>query len=291
VRAGSGHRACRFARLEPEEQLSWEARYGRLAAAAAFGSAVFAALSVGLQISLGARPDDEREALMRVDEDLGMLIVSLAAQAVSLILLTGGFLYLLRAAMARRPEVPRLVLPLLFVAPVLLSVGGFMNQLDVSEVADRFLESGPRSEDRAEDLLDDRSVVGGAIASGGTLCLALSFVFVSLYAMRAGLLSRFMGYLGMIVGGLLVLPLVPGGQVFIQVFWVFALGLLFLDRWPGGRGPAWERVESIPWPSAAQVRDAAALEERAAEATEEVEAESAEEALPERRKRKKKRRR
>jgi hypothetical protein len=109
--------------------------------------------------------------------------------------------------------------------------------------------------------------------------------------MRSGLLSRFMGVLGIIVGVLLVLPLVPGGQVFIQAFWVFALGLLFVGRWPGGRGPAWETVEAIPWPSAAQVRDAALLEERAAEATEEAEAEKPEEEQPVKRKRKKKRRR
>lgn len=278
--------------MEPEEQLSWEDRWSRRAAAAAFVSAAFSVLSVALQLALGARPDDDREALERIHEDHEMLLASLAAQAVALIVLVGVFVYLARASMARRPEMPRFVMPLLYLAPPLLVIGGFLNQLDVKDVADEFLASGPRTEKRAEDLLEDRSAAGGAIAAGGTLCLALSFVFVSLNAMRAGLLSRFMGVLGIIVGVLLVLPLVPGGQVFIQAFWVFALGLLFFGRWPGGRGPAWETLEAIPWPSAAQARDATLLEERAAEATDEVEAEaSEEEQRPVKRKRKKKRKR
>ena len=44
----------------------------------------------------------------------------------------------------------------------------------------------------------------------------------------------------------------------LQLFWFGALGLLFLNRWPGGRGPAWQTGEAIPWPGAAQQR--AALE-------------------------------
>jgi len=70
----------------------------------------------------------------------------------------------------------------------------------------------------------------GIVASVGTLCLALSYVLVSVNAMRAGLLSRFMGILGIIAGGLLIIPLLPGGGSFIQLFWVVALGVLFLDR-------------------------------------------------------------
>jgi hypothetical protein len=82
-------------------------------------------------------------------------------------------------------------------------------------------------------------------------------VLVSVNAMRAGLLSRFMGVLGIIAGALLILPVLPGGGNFVQLFWIVALGMLFLDRWPNGRGPAWSVVEAIPWPTAAQVRELA----------------------------------
>jgi hypothetical protein len=74
-------------------------------------------------------------------------------------------------------------------------------------------------------------------------------VLVSLHAMRAGLLSRFMGVLGVILGGLFVIPLAP--VPIVQLFWVLALGALYLGFWPGaGRGPAWETGEAEPWPSA-----------------------------------------
>lgn len=242
--------------MKPEGQLEWEARRAPAAATAAFAAGLLTIVSLVIQIAVIGEPaDDDRGALIRIDENATALYGSLASQVLSLVALAGALYYLLRATMTRRPEVPRFVMVLLPLAPVLLAVGGILTQIDLGNVADRFLGSGPKTNMRAENLLEDRSVVSGIVASGGTLCLALSFVFVSLNSMRAGLLSRFMGIIGIFVGALLVLPLVPGGQSFIQLFWVIALGVLFLGRWPGGRGPAWETVEAIPWPSAQQRRD------------------------------------
>ena len=239
----------------PEAPLRWEARTGKAAAAAAFLSAALAAGSTAVQIAaIGAPPDNEREALIRFDANRGEFFVSLGLQVLSYFLLAAALFYLLRATVHRRPETPRFAIGLLVLAPLLLAVGGLLNQLDLNDVADKFVASGERTDGRAENLLEDRAIFGGAIGSGGTLCLALSLVLISLNAMRAGLLSRFMGVLGMIVGGLLILPLLPGGQSVVQVFWLVALGALFLDRWPGGRGPAWETGEPVPWPSAAQTR-------------------------------------
>jgi hypothetical protein len=230
----------------------------RPAALAAFGAGVFTIVSLVIQIAIIGEPaDNDRGALVRIADNAAGLYASLGAQVISLVLLVGALFYLLRATMHRRPEVPRMVTPLLPLAPLLLAIGGLLTQIDLGDLGDRFASSGARTDARAEDLLDDRDVVSGIIASAGTLCLALSFVFVSLNAMRAGLLSRFMGIIGIFVGGLLVLPLVPGGQSFIQLFWVVALGVLFLGRWPGGRGPAWESGEAITWPSAADRREAA----------------------------------
>ena len=62
-----------------------------------------------------------------------------------------------------------------------------------------------------------------------------------------------MGILGAIAGALVVFQL-AGVSAIVQGFWLGALGLLFLGRWPGGRGPAWASGEAEPWPSAAQRR-------------------------------------
>ena len=98
-----------------------------------------------------------------------------------------------------------------------------------------------RQEAVAKELVDDsRGVVATAAGFAGTLAIAFSYVIIALNAMRAGLLSRFMGVLGIGVGALIVLPLLPQGLPIVQMFWLGALGALFLGRWSGGRGPAWE---------------------------------------------------
>jgi hypothetical protein len=85
----------------------------------------------------------------------------------------------------------------------------------------------------------------------GTLCLAFALVVLSLNSMRAGLLTRFMGVLGIICGvALVLLPQNP-----IVVFWLLALAVLFAHRWPQGMPPAWVTGEAVPWPSAAEVAE------------------------------------
>ena len=251
--------------MSDEQQLQWEADNGPRFAAAAFVSALFSLAAFLVQVlAIGGGGGNEREALIRIDEHRSEFFVSLGIQVVAYFALAAALYYLARATMARRPEGLKFLWPIIALAPVLLTVGGVLTQIDLGQVVDDFLTAGARTNARAEDLLDDRSVVGSAIASGGTLCMALAYVLVSINAMRAGLLSRFMGILGVIVGALLVLPLIPAPVV--QLFWIVALGVLFLGRWPGGRGPAWSVVEAIPWPTAA---DAQAARQAAADVPQE----------------------
>jgi len=66
--------------------------------------------------------------------------------------------------------------------------------------------------------------------------------------MRAGLLTRFFGTLGMALGaGMLFI--VPAIALLTIAVWFLWLGLMFIDRIPGGpRPPAWEAGVAIPWP-------------------------------------------
>ena len=79
----------------------------------------------------------------------------------------------------------------------------------------------------------------------------------------------------------MVIPILPGA--FVQLFWIVALGMLFLGRWPNGRGPAWSVVEAVPWPTAADVQ---AAREAAAEPEEPTAAEPRREEAARPRKRK-----
>jgi hypothetical protein len=238
--------------VSTREQLDWEARWAKPAAVAALLGALLSVTATAIRLSaIGDNTDDDRELLLAFHEHSDAFAVSLALQALSFILIAGGLYYLLRAVRHRRPALPNFMFGFLVLAPVLLVIGGIIDQMSLRDVADTFTSSGKQTPGRAEELLDDRAVLGAAIGSVGTLSLAISFVFVGINAMRVGLLSRFMGILGVVVGALLVLPLVPGGQGVIQLFWLGALAFLFAGRWPGGRGPAWESGEAIEWPSAA----------------------------------------
>jgi len=89
---------------------------------------------------------------------------------------------------------------------------------------------------------------------GAQLALGFAFVMICLNAMRVGLLSRFMGILGIIVGVLFVVPLAPGPPV-VQSFWLTALAALFAGRWPSGIPPAWTTGRAVPWPSQQALRE------------------------------------
>ena len=179
-----------------------------------------------------------------------------------MVALVSSLYYLYKAAVARRPEGGLAMFwPIGLLAAVLLSVAAVTGYFDAISTASDFVD-GAQTAARADDLAGElSSTVTKAIGSAGGLCLGLTYLLLSLNAMRAGLLSRFMGILGIIAGMLVVIPILPGA--FIQLFWIVALGMLFLGRWPNGRGPAWDVVEPIPWPTAADVAAARkAAEER-----------------------------
>ena len=83
----------------------------------------------------------------------------------------------------------------------------------------------------------------------GLLGLIVAMAYTSLQALRTGLLTRFVGSLGVGLGvaAIFIPPLVLLPAVLWAGFLGY-LGLLFTDRAPGGRPPAWAAGEAIPWP-------------------------------------------
>jgi hypothetical protein len=242
--------------------VEWEARAGRPAAFAAFASALLIIVvpTLYLGLALDESPDGVDELLFAADRESTDFIISGAVQALGLILFIGPLLYLYRAIKHRRPELPSVALILLIAGPALAAIVRILRQIDLVSVAGDFVAMGGGTEDEAEDFVTDQAFGGlGEALFGANLALGLAIVLVSLYAMRTGLLSRFMGILGIIIGVLYLLPPPIGGTGggIVQLFWLGALGLLFLGRWPGGRGPAWDSGEAIPWPTAAERAEAA----------------------------------
>ena len=243
--------------MTKEQALQWEAKWARPAALAAFFAAVLLiAQIVLLQTVIEDRPDIEAipDFLLSVDENPALLIGSRAAQAVAALLVGAVFYYLFRALQTRGAGVPSWFKYLIILGPVLYAIGlvaGALGQVDVaSEFADGTPIRDQAGDDRAEQLLEDNASAGVfAINFAGQVVTAFLFVMLPLRARRVGLMSPFMGILGVVAGALLVLQIVPVVPVIIQAFWLGALGSLIIGNWPGGRGPAWESGEAEPWPT------------------------------------------
>jgi hypothetical protein len=264
--------------VSTEEQLQWEARFGRPAALSAFAAGLLLlASAVILQTMLEDRPGVEPLAdfLLSVDDSPSSLILQSTVQAVGALCLIPVFFYLFRATIHRVPQIPSWFVYLIVAGPVLYAVSqvfGAVERIDVAEMfadrdytlddpdPERLAEQCPAirgelGDDCAQELLQQNANLAAALPSLiGSVLVAFMFVMVPLRARRAGLLSQFMSILGVIAGVLLVLQLAPPLPVVIQAFWLGAVGALFLGNWPGGRGPAWDSGEADPWPSAAERR-------------------------------------
>jgi hypothetical protein len=261
-----------------EEQLQWEARFGRPAAAAAFAAGLL--LLAGTVVLQSMLEDSENveplaDFLLSVNDSPSSLVIQSILQGLGALCLIPVFYYLFRATVHRVPQMPRWFVWFIFIGPLLYAVAqvfGAIERVDVAEMfADRdYTLDDPDPErlaqqcpairgelggDCAEELLQQNSNAGTAIPSLiGSVLVAFMYVMVPLRARRAGLLSPFMAILGVIAGVLLVLQLVPLVPVILQAFWLGAVGALFLGNWPGGRGPAWETGQPDPWPTAAERR-------------------------------------
>ena len=166
----------------------------------------------------------------------------------------GPLAYLFRAARHRKPQLSQLALLAAAIGAVGYGVGLAFTRIGASVGASDFGSGGDRSNSEAADALNNSGVViGGLFAQVGQLALAIGFALIALNAMRVGLLTRFAGVLGVIVGATLILPLDQFGL--IRASWLAIAGVLILGRWPGGRPAAWATGEAVPWPTQQQVRE------------------------------------
>jgi hypothetical protein len=260
---------------EKHEQLEWEARVGRFAGFAALLAAGLIVAAIAYRIvGLPHAANNVREFLPEVHAHKSAFVVSGVLTAIGMLAFVPPLLFLYNITRYRRQELPTLTRVLIFLGPILFAICSVWFQFRQGHAADQFVAGTVKTKKHAEDVLRDSTTAVAGLSLGASIASGLATILVSLNAMRAGLLSRFMGVLGVILGALFVLPLIASPV--IQLFWLLALGALFLNLWPGGRGPAWETGEAAPWPSAqgrlgGGTSDGAAAAEAEAEAGVETE--------------------
>jgi hypothetical protein len=212
------------------------------------GSAVLSARAFPAQSS-----SHDRVALLHIHDRASLYVVAAVLSALSLATLAVTLWYLFRVTRHRRPELPSWLEPLIWIGPVLFAAALALGTADQLHVASEFVK-GAHTEVRANHLTKTLAVAPRIVGQAGAFAIAISLVMVSLNAIRVGLLTRFLGIIGVVIGALLVLPILPG-QVF-QIFWLGALAAVFMNKYPGGRGQSWASGEPGQWLSAAEARRA-----------------------------------
>ena len=103
-------------------------------------------------------------------------------------------------------------------------------------------------DDFADDEINDSGKVNSARVIGlvGGLALIGGAVYTLVWAMRTGLLTRFMATIGMVFIAALVL--LPQLGPFGMILWFAVLGLMLAGWWIRPLPPAWGAGEAIPWP-------------------------------------------
>lgn len=304
-----------MAATDTEGQLGWETRQRPRAAAAAAAAALLTlAASIGSALVFADAPRAGLlDALSRAagpgpagglpslrtpyfeffHARAGTVLALGVARFVGFVAIAWVLTFLASATRARRHELPRIVLYLGLVGGVLSGLSWLLSTVGSVVAVSDFL-SGPRTVDEARRIGEGTLIVTAQILGlPGSLCLGLGFVMVSMNAMRAGLLTRFMGVLGIICGVLVVIP-IGSPLPIVQCFWLGALAALFAARWPSGLPPAWRTGRAEPWPSQQQARAARrrpVAEPPAADAAEEPVAVTGGREHPASKKRKKRKRR
>jgi MFS family permease len=246
-------------RTSGESERDWEQRVGQPVGAAAVvaGALLLASFIVQLPL-LRDRTKNEAQTLLSVHNHATGYVIGGVLQFLGVLLIGVVLWYLFRASKHRRAQTMQAAIVLAVIGPLAFGIAGAISPFVLKHLAAEFvaLPKGQQTVQKAKDLVSGSAAQTlGYITPAGGLAFVFALVLGNLNAMRAGLLSTFLGIVGIIASVLFILPLGP--PQILMAFWLVAVGLILFNRWPGGRGPAWEADEPIKWPSAAEKRMAA----------------------------------
>jgi hypothetical protein len=200
------------------------------------------------------------EQILFVNDHAISLLVVAICQGVSFALIGVLLVFLFDASVARGASTPRMARILAIAGAGAGALGTIAMGVGTMIGASDFASSSDHGTAAAHDALRGGVLVAASgIEFLGSLVLAAGFVMIVLAGMRVGLLTRFLGVLGALVGALVLLgPLAGGASTFIvQAFWLAMVGVLLFGRWPGAGVPAaWTDGEARPWPTQQEIREA-----------------------------------
>ena len=191
-----------------------------------------------------------------MDGKLGMVVGQMLLEVLGWTGFGVVLLYLYHAARGRRPEVKSWLRQLIVVSISVVIVGLLLRYIGRIVAFQDFAGSSDQSDQAARDALaSGPAAVGDLLYGFGRYAVLAAWALVSLHAMRAGLLTKFLGTLG-VLGAVLTALLIQ--LPVIQIFWLIIVGMTILGRFVAVP-PAWASGTSIPWPTQQEAREAREL--------------------------------
>ena len=241
--------------MSPDETLIYESRVRQRQVAVAIVAGLCLIIASVIQLSGPHTKVDELTLdLLVANQRFPLDLISSVINAIGSLAIAWTLLFLFRPAPAPKPDNAR---PNLRkhtqVGGGLAPVAGVIYAVVVAIKVNEFATTGSQTYAEANHLTSGTGLLGlQLVGQLAALLVAVAFVLVSLQAMNQGLLTRFMGYLGMFAGALVLFQITQVPVV--QTFWLLAIAYLISGRWPTGVPPAWRSGRSEPWPSSAETR-------------------------------------
>jgi Domain of unknown function (DUF4386) len=238
-----------------DDRLLYETRWRMRIAVAAIGGGLLLLVASLLQL-VGPHSNVNELTIGLIEEHkrFPLDLIANVVQAVAWAGIAVALKFLFDSVRARKPEINAAFVWILVFGAVAIALSGIVSAVVIAIKAHQFVTTGNQTYQQANHLTSGALLAVLSYSNlVGLLAAAVGVVLVSLNAMRVGLLTRFMGYVGIFAGVLILFVVTPVPVV--QAYWLVALGYLVSGRWPSGLPPAWMSGRAEPWPSSQAQRD------------------------------------
>jgi hypothetical protein len=241
--------------MNTEEQLSYEARVGDRQSKVALAAGILLVVAFALQaFGPHAKVSEFTVELLNDSHRSFLNVLGAVLNGAGYLALAWTISFLQRCAHARNPErARRWVGTTAWVGASLVVGASVILSIVVALKEHQFATSGAQTYAQANALMSTPLLTVLQVAALlGNFVIALPLVLMALNALQTGLLTKFLGYLGVFAGFLIAFPIfqIP----IVQAYWLAAVAYLLSGRWPSGVPPAWSTGRAQPWPSSAETR-------------------------------------
>src|SRR3954447_23476284 len=157
--------------MDREEQLSWEARVGRIVAIAAIASAILLVASLVYSSStLNEKTNDTVDGLYLLHRHKSEVLVTTILQALSTALLAAPLWFLYEATRYRRKELQPIARYLALFAPPAAAILSIVRQIQVADISNKVvdhLSHNPLPPKAANQYAKDQLAAGSVQLVGG----------------------------------------------------------------------------------------------------------------------------